>query len=576
MAEDDARASGAGAARSSSDGAPPRAPRHGPGLESFLTDGSLARLCDELGLLLGVRIELRTEDGRRIVSAPGIPPWCAVEEIPPEDARRIELRAEGATIGALLVAEDGAGPVGESPESRSQRIDRALAWLASAVGELADNVIELRHRVREVEALLQLTGMMARTDDVDAIIRTALDLALSVLDLDKGSIVMFREEAEGTARDSEVDLTLSASRGLSEGWLTSPLPLSKERLFDRLAREGQIVVSEDVQRDERILIPERARAEGVASVINAGIVSHGRALGVMRCYGTAPRHFSEPDRRVLASIAQQTAIAVEQARLIQARQRESRNQRQLQLAGDVQRRMLPMQAPRLGASLGVDLAARYQPSSDLGGDFYDVFAVGSNLGLVIGDVVGKGVPAALLMAAVRATLRAHVQDLYNLDEVISRVNSAMCRDTLESEFATLWYGVLDPATRRLTYCSAGHEPPMIVRVPGHRAPTKADLDELTLGGMVVGIDPSQRYQRGIYDLGPGDVLVAYTDGVTDLRNFDQQRYGKNRLQKSLLSTLAESPGGTSEAISERLLWGMRQFAGLAPQADDMTLLVVRV
>ncbi|MEL7471987.1 MAG: GAF domain-containing SpoIIE family protein phosphatase [Planctomycetota bacterium] len=547
------------------------APGSASGLTDFLTDGALARLCDELGALFGIELQVRTLGGQRIVADDSGAQWIAREELEPVDARRIELRAEDAAIGVLLVAPRAGGP-GLEPVEREARIERALALLATTVGELVENVLALRHRVSEVEALLRLSGLLARTNNVDVIINEALELALGVIGLDKGSIVLFPDDDAGAASDSETEVTLTASRGLSERWLSDPRPLSRGRLFDRIVRRGDVVVSEDLLQDDRVMDPQRAEREGVRSAINAGLDAHGRTLGVMRCYGVSPRRFTASECRVLQSIAQQTGIAVEQARLMQARERESRNQRQLQVASAVQRRMLPLSMP----DLGFDIHARYQPSSDLGGDFYDAFEVGGGLGLAIGDVVGKGLPAALLMSAVRATLRAHVQDLYNLDEIIARVNKAMCRDTLESEFATLWYGVLEPGTRRLTYCSAGHEPPMILRVPEHREPTGADLDELTLGGMAVGIDPSQRYHRGIYDLEPGQTLIAYTDGATDMRDFEQRRFGKQRLRQAILRAFAGEGVTSSRDVVEHVMWELRQFAGLAPQADDITLVVVRV
>jgi hypothetical protein len=109
---------------------------------------------------------------------------------------------------------------------------------------------------------------------------------------------------------------------------------------------------------------------------------------------------------------------------------------------------------------------------------------------------------------VRASLRAHVQEVYDLDEVVSRVNQALWGDTRENEFASLWYGVIDPAKLRLTYCSAGHEPPFVVHMPKGKPPTEANISELSVGGMVVGIDPAQRYQRAVFDLRPRDLIVV--------------------------------------------------------------------
>ena len=153
---------------------------------------------------------------------------------------------------------------------------------------------------------------------------------------------------------------------------------------------------------------------------------------------------------------------------------------------------------------------------------------------------------------------------------------ALCKDTRDFEFASLWYGVIDPAKGRLTYCSAGHEPPLVVRVPSHRPPTAADMDELSVGGMVVGVDPSQRYQRAVFDVRPDDVLVAYTDGITDSVNFAGEKFGKKRLRAAVLRALADKPGSTAAEVVERILWEVRQFCGLAPRADDSTLVVVRM
>src|ERR1043165_8570550 len=152
------------------------------------------------------------------------------------------------------------------------------------------------------------------------------------------------------------------------------------------------------------------------------------------------------------------------------------------------------------------------------------------------------------MSAVRASIRAHAQQVYDLDEVIGRVNAALCRDTLDMEFATLWYGVLDPRTLRLTYCSAGHDPAMVIRVPAHRAPTTADIDELSVGGMVVGVDPSQRYQRAVFDVPARDVVVMYTDGLTDAASFSGQKWGKKRLRESILKVLSQEANASAARI----------------------------
>lgn len=561
-----------------SDGTHPMAPgleraRHAQSITDFLTDGSLAALCDELGTLTGIPVRLIDAHGQRIRQERDQAgrTWWRSEPAPAmaEGETQIPLIVDGVAIGTL-VAEPGDPAL---PGDARKRLENALRLVANTAGELCQFELELANRMKEVRALARLSALIVRAATPERVLEAALDSALDALGLDAGSIMVLKEEALGVSSQDEEDLALKVSRNLSRSWLDSPLPLSKDREFDKRALAGEVIAIEDLVNDPRVLLPEQVDSEGLRSALHVGMVFKTRPLGVMRLYGREKRAFDESDKRLLASIAHQAAVALEQARLLRFEKEEQRIQRQLQLAADVQRRMLPRQVPNVPK---LDVAARYVPSFELGGDFYDFIELNGHVGIVVGDVVGKGIAAALLMAAVRASLRAHVQGVYDLDEVVARVNEALCRDTRENEFASLWYGVIDPVTMRITYCSAGHEPTMVIRVPTHRAPTPADMDELTIGGMVVGIDPSQRYQRGIYDLKPRDVLVAYTDGVVDANNFAGKRFGKQRLRECLLRILAQDPAASAAKIADAVLWEVRQHAGLAPRTDDKTLVVARM
>ena len=544
-------------------------------ITDFLTDGSLAALCAELTELTGVTVELRDASGRRVVRAQkpdGSPTWSLCDATPASGELSIPLTLSeqpGSPIGTFVVG----GQEPELADDARRRLETVLRLLAGTAGELCQHEAELRTRMKELAALSRMSSLLVRAAGPERVLEVALESALEVLELDAGAVYLLKEDADGVLSENEKDLVVRASRHLSREWLEYPMPLSKNREFDRLAMAGQIVVSEDIARDDRILISDKAEGEGLGAAIHAGLVFKNRPLGVVRLYARAPRTFDESDRRMLASLVAQASTALEQARLLKFEQEEQRVQRQLQLASDVQRRMLPRGVPSIRS---VDVSARYVPSFELGGDFYDFMDLSGHLGVVIGDVVGKGIAAALLMSSVRASLRAHSQQVYDLDEVVSRVNVALCKDTRDFEFASLWYGVIDPAKGRLTYCSAGHEPPLVVRVPSHRPPTAADMDELSVGGMVVGVDPSQRYQRAVFDLRPDDVLVAYTDGITDSVNFAGEKFGKKRLRAAVLRALADKPGSTAAEVVERILWEVRQFCGLAPRADDSTLVVVRM
>ncbi len=559
----------------------PHAPgEHRLSITDFLTDGSLAALCAELSRLLGVGVCLLDRQGHLIrrrepAAAGGRGSW-SVDEAEPT----LPTGGEGSVHVPLMLGDEplGAFVMGPGkprlPDADARAIlERALALLARTSGELCEHELDLRHRIKEVAAVYRVSTLLSRAAGLQRVLETALESVIDALELDAGAIMLLAQDSDGITSEREEDLTKATAKNLSNDWIDCPLPLSKGRLFDRLALKGEVVVSEDLASDDRVLIPDRVASEGLRAAIHAGLIFQDRPIGVLRLYSRRPRVFREEEKRLLKSIAQQASVAVEQARLLGLEREKERVERQLSLAADVQRRMLPRGS---FSRPGFDIAARYEPSFELGGDFYDFLDLSGHFGLVVGDVVGKGVAAALLMSSVRASLRAHAQQVYHLDEVVSRVNIALCRDTRDDEFASLWYGVIDPEKLRLTYCSAGHEPTFVVHVPKGRAPSAPDVHELSVGGMVVGIDASQRYQRAIYDLRPRDVLVAYTDGVLDAINFDKQRFGKHRLRQAVLAALAANPDAKAADVVERIHWEVRQFAGLAPRQDDFTVVVVRV
>ncbi len=531
-------------------------------IRSFLTDGSLAALCAELGRATGTTVRLRDEHGL-VLSAWGRADEPGADESPTEGAATVPLVVDGERIGAITVEPSAGEPVAEAVPS-------AVELLGHVACELCTDVVELRNRVTEVRVLSRLSAMLTDGGSESDALTLAIDSALEALSLDAGSVVLLPEDADGlSSREDEADMQVSVARSLSDRWLNDPAPLSRGRMFDRSALAGEVVISKDLLNDDRVLMPNRCRAERLGSYIGAGMIFSGRPIGVMRLYAREPRSFSASDRRLIRSIAQQAAAAVEQARLLGMRERERRVQRSLQVAGEVQRRMLPRHPPSMDT---LESAARYVPSMELGGDFYDVFDVSGSLGVAVGDVVGKGVAASLLMSAVRSALRAYADGDADPARVMTRVNRALCRDTTVQEFATVWFGVIDPVSLVLTYASAGHDPPVIVRDEGGELTAR----RLETGGLVAGVMVEETYTSARVQLRAGDVLVAYTDGMIDAVRFDGERLGRARFERLALESVEEERGESAQVIADRVLWSVRRFSGLAAQADDQTLAVVRV
>jgi sigma-B regulation protein RsbU (phosphoserine phosphatase) len=213
----------------------------------------------------------------------------------------------------------------------------------------------------------------------------------------------------------------------------------------------------------------------------------------------------------------------------------------------------------------IDFGCVYAPALQVGGDFYDFIELaGGETGICVADVVGKGFPAALLMASLRAALRSRADRAVDLPSLMVEVNRHMCADTLSSEFATLVYGTISADGTRFHYCSAGHNPPLHLR--------GETLIQLTAGGTVIGIDPTAEFETGMVELASGDIMVFVTDGVTEAMSFEEQTYGQARLEASIVRHRTLS----AEAMVNEILWDVRRYAGLAEQSDDITIVVVKV
>jgi sigma-B regulation protein RsbU (phosphoserine phosphatase) len=267
--------------------------------------------------------------------------------------------------------------------------------------------------------------------------------------------------------------------------------------------------------------------------------------------------------------AAQTALAQEVARLTTAIGREmaqrERLNRELEIAREVQERLFPQRLPSVS---GLDYSGQCRPAREVGGDYYDFLELPEGrLGIAIGDVSGKGVGAALMMASLEASLRALAPVVNDPAELMERVNSLVYQSSTANRYATLFYAEYDPASRRLSYVNAGHNPPVVLRKwNGSR-----HVLRLETGGPVIGLLPN-RYQRGSFSHEAGDLVVLFTDGVSESMNARYEEWGEDRL----IELLKTCHGLPAAEVMRRILAAAEAFAGGASQHDDMTLVVLRV
>ena len=475
------------------------------------------------------------------------------EPTPPEHRQRFRDAAAKLGIAADRIDELTAAAEESFGPSRAASI-QFLYLLANSIARLCYEEHHSRQRLDELSALYNVSTVLSASRNLQQVMNTAAQSVAEVMKVQAVSIRLL-------SQDNRRELVPRAVHNLSETYINKgAITLDDSKMFQE-ALSGQVVYIADMSRDDRVLYPADAEREGLVSMLCTGMIFQGKPIGTVQLFTGEPRTFSRFDVRLVRAIAQLLATAIENKRLEQQRQENQRMMRQLHLAADVQRRMMPAKPPEFPP---FDIASRYVPSFELGGDFYDFFDLEGHLGVVVGDAVGKGVAASLLMASVRASLRAYAQDLYDLEDVLARVNASMFRDTTDSEFATLWYGVLNPQTRRLTYANAGHEPALLMRGD--------EVSHLASGGMIIGVMPDQTYDKGVVDLEPGDRLLLFTDGLPDAMNFDGDRFGRTRLIEAFQHTRDMNP---TDAVNH-ILWEMRRFTGIRRAHDDTSIVVVGV
>jgi sigma-B regulation protein RsbU (phosphoserine phosphatase) len=241
-------------------------------------------------------------------------------------------------------------------------------------------------------------------------------------------------------------------------------------------------------------------------------------------------------------------------------------QRELDVATDIQTSILPRKFPPFPDRKEIEIFARMIPAKEVGGDFYDFFLVDDDrLGFVIGDVSGKGVPAAIMMAVSRTLLRSTAAEGVAPSACCRVVNELLTADSPSDLFVTAFYGILDMRDGTLEYCSAGHNPPYFLSADGRV--TRGDNS----GGIFLGAMPNMDFESGKMILQPGDAIVVYTDGVTEAQNTQDELFDDARLEESLGGVVRES----ADSIVDKLIGRVKEFAGTAPQSDDITCLVLR-
>src|SRR6059058_2776252 len=360
--------------------------------------------------------------------------------------------------------------------------------------------------VDKLRMLLDITKTISRSLDTDEVLNLIMDTLDSLIPYDAAGIYLVKcsrplAEREGAPDESCVFHTESV-RGYDIADLQELRLKLGEGLIGHVAIRGKPFIAPDVSKEPRYINARaRTRSELIAPIISNDVV-----IGVFDLESDELNAYTNDDIEILMLLASQVAIIIEKVMLHDSLIEKQRLETQLEVARQVQLELLPARDPQLE---GFDISAYNFPTEEVSGDYYDwVRIYDDQIGVVIADVSGKGVPAALLMAFLRASLRAATHIGYAPHISMSKVNYLLWESIETNQFVTAFYGILDATNRTLAYANAGHNPPLLIAADGSAC-------FLTQGAVPLGMFRDTRYYEYYLNIEPGQLLVLYTDGVTE-------------------------------------------------------------
>ena len=417
--------------------------------------------------------------------------------------------------------------------------------------------------LRQMAAILNGLRALGSGRVLEEVLTLVLDSALDVTKAERGFIMLARPDGE---------LEFKTARGKGKITLPGTSFTTSAKIPREVFQTGESRIVGDLMEGNLAGLHDGTIAIGIRHVLcvplsvspmvasaDQGIVP--RVIGVLYLDGRERSTIlSQQTRSSLEAFATQAALAIESARLYAEAAEKARIERDLLVAAQIQQALLPTGSFETSF---VDLAASSVPCRTVGGDFFDYLDLGARgFGFGLGDVAGKGAPAALLAAAVQSNFIAQAPVSGDPADTLTRVNNALLRRAIEARFATMFHGVVD-VTGHLSYSNGGQEPPLVLKRDG--------ISWLEAGGPVLGLLPGATYEFDSVTLDPGDLVVICSDGVTEARNAGGDEFGRERL----IEAMSGCHGGKPAAVLERLFEAVRVFSQGTPQGDDITGLVLR-
>ncbi len=413
-----------------------------------------------------------------------------------------------------------------------------------------------------------LKGVLSQEEKIEggpqmrALIRAGRELAGNMPLAELFKLIMnLSVEAVGATRGVLMTIEgkeLVVQAALGEGFRIS------NTVRDRVIKEKTSLLVRDARLDEAFADRMSIVQQQIRSMLAVPLQTDDRVIGLI--YLDSPhliKEFTKDDLSLLTVMANVAAIRIEHTRLAEVEAAERLQRKELDQAAEIQRSLLPVQAPNVA---GVDLAGYNAACRTVGGDYYDFLPYpDGRVGVLVGDVAGKGMPAALLMSSLQARVQVLFDDPTNLAALVTRLNRIISSNCPSNRFITFFIGILQPQTGELVYVNAGHNPPLVAHADG-------TVEKLEGTGLILGILPMATYQQGVCTMGPGDALLLFSDGVTEpVRPNSDEEFGEDRLAQ-VLAGLRDLP---AEAIITSINQQVDEFTEGSPLPDDLTLVVAK-
>src|SRR5574341_1635411 len=410
--------------------------------------------------------------------------------------------------------------------------------------------LQLRQAVEELSLLNEIAFAIRSQTEVDKISELIVSKCTKKIKAEQGCILLLSEDESSPFK--------TYVRKIEHTSKVIPIHLSTT-LMGWMIKNQKPFIIDDLKSDKRFQTLDR---RDFRSLLMVPLKLKNKLTGLL-CLFNKEGEFTAEDQRLLSIIAVQSAQVIENARLAEEEKKLQEIEKELLVAKEIQTRLLPKEAPKID---GFDIKGYTLPTKQVGGDYFDfIWLERKMLGISIADVSGKGMPAALLMANFQATLRNQSLAKISPAEMVFNCNNLVCKSVEPGQFVTFFGGVLNPFKKTFTYVNAGHNPPFIFNSNG-------EINRLSEGGLILGLLENSPYEQKKVNLNPGDLLVLFTDGITEAMNETQAQFEEERLIK----VVQQNRNLSSEAIIKKITQEVLAFQGLQPQFDDLTLVVIKV